>query len=317
MSNLETVFARGSSTGFDDTEAMLDSALPAYEQYLLELTNDRRLEAGAPPLAWSGEIAAVSGVYVRRISETGRFSHTDESGATPSMRLRKAGFTFRGQWAVGENLAWKAASAPEGTTYDVRKLDRALAESPSHLRNMLDPRFRQGGVGLVRAAFQDQTAVIAAMNFVLSGDQVFLTGVAYDDRNRNGRFDPGEQKGGLAIRASSDDGRTARTQTREGGGYDLPVSDGVWTIEAEDADGRTTRTRMLVAGENVKADLLVETDSGADAACVTSLRFRVLRPSGRFQTAEAPIEAVTVVDPAPALTLAASIPAAAVLSTLP
>lgn len=296
---------------------MLDSALPAYEQYLLELTNDRRLEAGAPPLAWSGEIAAVSEVYVKRISETGRFSHTDDTGATPSMRLRKAGFTFRGRWAVGENLAWKTASAPDGATYDVRRLDRALAESPTHLQNMLDPRYRQGGVGLVRAAFQDQTAMIAAMNFVLSGDQLFLTGVAYADRNRNGRFDPGEQRADMTIRARADDGRTVVTHSRAGGGYDLPVSDGVWTIEAEDASGNTASTRTLVAGENVKADLLVETGPIGLQECVASLRFRVLRPAGRFQTAEAPIETLAALDPTLDQAFSATMPTAAILSALP
>lgn len=264
----------------------MDASLPAFQQYMLELANARRLEAGAQPLAWSPELGQASSVYVRRISETGRFAHVDDLGQTPSQRMRVAGFRFRGYWVAGENLAWKSASAPDGLSADVGKLDVALFNSPSHRRNILDPRYRLGGVGLARGALKDEPAVIAAMNFALSGEGVWLTGVAAFDRDGDDGYDPGEGLEGLEIVATSDTGEERRAQTRPGGGYDLEVVPGVWSIEARAPDGRRAFATVAVRRENVKADVLMG-DGESWTRCSAEMRVVVRSEKARFQVATA------------------------------
>lgn len=264
----------------------MDATPPAFQQYMLELANARRLEAGAQPLAWSPELGQASSVYVKRISETGRFAHVDELGQTPSQRMRAAGFRFRGYWVAGENLAWKSASAPDGLTADVGKLDVALYNSPSHRRNLLDPRYRLGGVGLTRGALRDEPAVIAAMNFALSGEGVWLTGVAAFDRDGDDRYDPGEGLESVEIVATSDVGEERRTVTRPGGGYDLEVAPGVWSIEARAPDGRRAFGTAAVRRENVKAD--VHMDGRDDGLAVSApLTVKVRSVKARFHVATA------------------------------
>ena len=99
------------------------------------LRHDRRL--GKAALRHSREM--VSGHY---------FAHDSRSGASFADRIQRTGWT-RGRrcWAVGENLAWGA-----GPLATPRAIAAAWMRSPGHRRNILDGRFHQIGIGVVRAA---------------------------------------------------------------------------------------------------------------------------------------------------------------------
>jgi hypothetical protein len=58
-------------------------------------------------------------------------------------------------------------------------------------------------------------------------DTVYLTGVAYDDANSDGAYQPGEEMGGLQVLAYTSGNMLAYyAVTADGGGYSLPLLDG-------------------------------------------------------------------------------------------
>jgi uncharacterized protein YkwD len=76
------------------------------------------------------------------------FAHDSRSGARFSARIARTGWmSGRGRWSVGENLAWGS-----GTRATPRSIVAAWMHSAGHRHNLLDPRFRVIGIGIVRGA---------------------------------------------------------------------------------------------------------------------------------------------------------------------
>jgi uncharacterized protein YkwD len=76
------------------------------------------------------------------------FAHDSPSAGSMQARVARAGYLRRaGTWALGEALAWGKASrgAP-------RSIMRGLLASPPHRAILLDPRFRDVGVGVAHGA---------------------------------------------------------------------------------------------------------------------------------------------------------------------
>lgn len=236
----------------------MEADLAVYEQYLHELVNGHRIEAGVQPVAWSDALAVAAREQARGLSAMGALTHTGVDGSTPVARMRKAGFSFEGRWAGAENVAWKTASAPDGRTDDVQQLDRRFATSDKHLRNRLDPRFRQLGVGLHLGPMPyEPAALLTSEAYAVSGSTVFVTGVAFHDLNGDDAFQPGEEVGAVKIEARRASGaEMIRQVVRLTGGYDLPLRPGKWKLTAYGADGQALSTVDLVMTDaNVKMDL--------------------------------------------------------------
>jgi len=68
------------------------------------------------------------------------FGHVAPSGSTPQRRIRAAGYV--GDY-LGENLAWGA-----GVNATPRQTVVYWMNSSGHRRNILDPEFRYGGIGV-------------------------------------------------------------------------------------------------------------------------------------------------------------------------
>jgi uncharacterized protein YkwD len=86
--------------------------------------------------------------HSRDMVATRYFAHESRSGARFSARIARTGWmTGRGRWAVGENLGWGS-----GTQATPRSIVAAWMHSAGHRHNMLDPRFRVIGIGIVSGA---------------------------------------------------------------------------------------------------------------------------------------------------------------------
>ena len=76
------------------------------------------------------------------------FDHRSPGGSTPAARARNAGY-LRGvnAWRVGETLAWGTGTlgTPESTV-------QAWLNSPPHRELLLDPGFRDFGLGIAAGA---------------------------------------------------------------------------------------------------------------------------------------------------------------------
>jgi Cysteine-rich secretory protein family len=81
------------------------------------------------------------------------FAHTSPDGSTLTRRVRAAGYFRRTvRWALGEAIGW----APQSVAV-AAALTQAWMDSPAHREILLDPRFREVGIGIA-AGVPDLTA---------------------------------------------------------------------------------------------------------------------------------------------------------------
>jgi uncharacterized protein YkwD len=90
----------------------------------------------APALVPDPILAAAALDYSRTMARTGHFDHIGLDGSTPHTRVVASGYRAA---LVGENIA-----AGELTPEDAVS---GWLESPGHCRNIMDPRFRETGIG--------------------------------------------------------------------------------------------------------------------------------------------------------------------------
>jgi uncharacterized protein YkwD len=129
---------------------------------VLQLANEARARprrcgptpyAAAPPLATSEKLSQVALAYAREMALWGYMDHTGRDGSSPGQRITRSGY----RWSeVGENLASGVTTA-----------DAVVAGwlgSPEHCANLMDPLYRQVGVGFAVNS-HDQRGIYWAMEF--------------------------------------------------------------------------------------------------------------------------------------------------------
>jgi len=116
--------AQTSPTSLEDSAA---------ESALLELANQSRQQAGAPPLRRSEDLSEEARAYARLMIKNQQLSHQFDGEPSLMPRLLETGLRLD---RVGENVAYNAS---------VGKAFEALMQSPPHRRNLLDPSFNTAG----------------------------------------------------------------------------------------------------------------------------------------------------------------------------
>jgi uncharacterized protein YkwD len=111
------------------------------------LVNDIRESHGLPALVHSAELQGIAERHGTDMVTRRYFAHVSPSGGTVDKRARRAGYLDGPCWVLGEDLGWAPASISSA-----QAVVDAWMESPSHRAVILDPRFREIGVGLVGAA---------------------------------------------------------------------------------------------------------------------------------------------------------------------
>jgi uncharacterized protein YkwD len=126
-------------------------------QATLCLLNAQRSAHGLRELRANPRLRRAATGYVRLMASGNFFSHTSPSGSTPLSRITFTRY-LRGarSWTIGENLAWGTGSfaTPQGTV-------NAWMNSAGHRRNILNPTFREIGIGVTQGA---PVSVAAAAN---------------------------------------------------------------------------------------------------------------------------------------------------------
>ncbi|WP_211238267.1 CAP domain-containing protein [Deinococcus pimensis] len=117
-----------------------------FEQRVLELTNQARAQArtcgtqsfaATTPLAYNANLRAAAYNHSRDMAVRNFFSHTNPDGLSPFQRMTNAGYT--GWTTAGENIA-AGQTTPE-------QVVAGWLQSPGHCANIMNPRFRDLGVG--------------------------------------------------------------------------------------------------------------------------------------------------------------------------
>lgn len=114
---------------------------PDAEVALFEQVNADRVRYGLGPLVWDQRLADVAAAHSADMYRQGYFAHDSADGRSPFDRIRAAEISYT---IAGENLG--LAPTPE-------MAHRGLINSPGHRENILDPEFRQIGIGVVRGPY--------------------------------------------------------------------------------------------------------------------------------------------------------------------
>src|SRR3954447_14521388 len=225
----------------------------AYEQYLLELVNAARANptatasslgiglndglpagtiSGAPeaPLAFNPALISAAQQHGAWMLANNTFSHTGANGSLPGDRMTAAGYIFTGSWTWGENIAITYGGGSAVSAATVVSLENGLFKSPDHRVNLLNPAFKEVGLGVVGGTYQGSAAVDATQDFAKSGSSSFLTGVAYNDLSGDNFYEPGEGLGGVTVQVTSSGGQTWQTTTWASGGYQVALGAGSYTV---------------------------------------------------------------------------------------
>lgn len=123
-------------------------SLEALSGAVVCLLNQQRAHAGLAPLAVSRRLGVAGWRHARDMRDRGYFSHTSLDGRSFVDRISAARYLEGHEseaWALGEVLAWSAepSAAPA-------RLVAALMASDTHRAVILDARYTELGVGMVR-----------------------------------------------------------------------------------------------------------------------------------------------------------------------
>jgi len=105
---------------------------------LLLLLNKERSDAGLNHLAFSSKLISLAQLHSRDMATQGKIAHMSSNGMTFSDRLNTADLFYQ---AAGENIAVSG-------TMVVEFIHNAFMDSEEHRENILDPNFKQIGIGI-------------------------------------------------------------------------------------------------------------------------------------------------------------------------
>jgi hypothetical protein len=276
----------------------------AYDQYLLELVDAARanptataaslgigLNDGLPagtitgtpeaPLAFNPALIAAAQQHSAWMLASNTFSHTGVNGTSPGDRMTAAGYAFTGAWTWGENIAITRGSGLAVSAAIVRSLEDGLFKSAGHRENLLNPAFKEAGMGVVGGSYQRNAAVDVTQDFAKSGSASFLTGVAYNDASGDSFYEPGEGLGGVTVQVTSSGGQTWQTTTWASGGYQVALGAGSYTVTFSGGGLAAPVTRSASIGAaNVKVDLNTRVDTTPVPAPPPALPSAIVLGSG-------------------------------------
>ena len=121
-----------------------DSSLNGSESQILSLINNERDRRRLPSLMWNDELANLARNYSRTMAREHFFDHIDNDGNSVVERATHS--RIRGWSKIGENLFY--CSPDDQFTY---LAVRGWMRSPTHRENILDPEWRETGIGIAYA----------------------------------------------------------------------------------------------------------------------------------------------------------------------
>jgi uncharacterized protein YkwD len=115
---------------------------------LLCLVNAQRRRHHARPLRAAARLRIAATRHAADMAAANYFAHDDPGGATVADRVRATGYLQNARtWALGETIAWGRAQ-----TATPAAVLRMFLDSPPHRAILLDPSYRDLGVGVARGA---------------------------------------------------------------------------------------------------------------------------------------------------------------------
>jgi uncharacterized YkwD family protein len=111
--------------------------LTADEKQMLDLVNQERAKQGIAPLKINMELQKVARLKAKDMIEKNYFSHQSPTYGSPFDMMNRFGISYR---TAGENIAGNSS---------VQGAHTSLMNSDGHRRNILNPSFKEVGIGIV------------------------------------------------------------------------------------------------------------------------------------------------------------------------
>lgn len=116
----------------------LDTTVSSYEQKVIDLVNQIRVQNGLKKLTANWELSRVARYKSQDMKDKKYFSHTSPTYGSPFNMIKNFGISFK---TAGENIAY-GYSTPEAVV-------NGWMNSEGHRKNILNPNYTQIGVGYV------------------------------------------------------------------------------------------------------------------------------------------------------------------------
>jgi Ca2+-binding RTX toxin-like protein len=234
------------------------SQASVYEQYMLELINADRIKAGAQPLAFDDNLNTAAENHSLWMIDTEIFSHTGINGSNAGTRMKDAGYIFSGSWSWGENIAWSSTRSPSGFQDEVLRLHTNLMNSSGHRANILNNNFKELGVGFEVGQFKGFNSAVVTENFAKTASNPFLTGVVFNDKDKDKFYDINEGLDNITVSARNNTtGATITIHTGISGGYEIELSPGQYTVTFSDDEIQPSSYQVTIGSRNVKLDNVI------------------------------------------------------------
>lgn len=117
---------------------LTDSSVTAYEQQVIDLVNEIRVNNGLKKLTANWELSRVARYKSQDMKDNNYFSHTSPIYGSPFDMIKNFGITYR---TAGENIA-KGQQTPQAVV-------NSWMNSSGHRANILNSSYTQIGVGYV------------------------------------------------------------------------------------------------------------------------------------------------------------------------
>lgn len=132
----------------------LPDVVAAQYKIIIDLTNTLRQEKGLRPLLTAPPLEVSADAKAEDMAQQHYFSHTGPNGHTLAYFLKAAHYPYS---VAGENLAMGFI--------DAASVVGAWKKSPTHYANLIDPDFKELGVGLERGTYNNEPTVFIAQHF--------------------------------------------------------------------------------------------------------------------------------------------------------
>lgn len=254
-------------------------ALTAAEQYLLELINRARLDPAGEAARYGIDLNA--GLAAGTISTASKqvlapntllesaaighsqwmlaadvFSHTGSGGSSPSQRATAAGYHWTN---IGENLSWRGSSGAIDLNSVINTHHQDLFLSVGHRQNMLNNVYQDVGIAQERGLFNlsgrnyDSSMVTELFGKPATASAV-LTGVFYNDTDKNGFYSIGEGVAGAKIAIGGNSVFSAGA-----GGYAIAMTSGSFSNVTGQVGTVSYEFNIGISSTNVKVDIVNQT----------------------------------------------------------
>lgn len=121
---------------------------------ILNLTNQERQSIGLAPLTENQKLDRSAYLKAQDMLENDYFNHTSPNGVSPWYWFSKVGYDYQ---CAGENLAMDFVDSEE--------VNRAWDNSPSHRKNIINPKYEDIGIAVVTGDFKGRETTVVVQFF--------------------------------------------------------------------------------------------------------------------------------------------------------